>query len=375
MFKKTVPQAESFLQVRMSMSARSKAKSKTRSKAKSRAKMGLLAMSGLTSGKGDQFAELKKMITKMISDMKQEQKDDDNHRQWCQKEIDLTEDSIKVVQETTDTHNQKMAEKNNELSTLQEAMATVKKEIKDLDLNMLIATAQRKKEKSEYDQVVSEITISLSLLKKARDRMAAFYEKPSLIAEHTQTNNVALSQVETMFGFSAPPPPPSASGYTKKSGQATGILGMLDSIRQDLKVEQKEVEMEEKSAIEDYDETMADSKESKEAKEKDVIAKEGAISRIVEEIVVEKKGLATATDEMLSLRDKMSVLHESCDFLLANYDIRKKARSAEIEGLQKSIAILSGADFGGAAAASLLQIRSAMSHHLRRKDGKVTAAN
>merc|ERR1719262_1176628 len=116
-FKKTVPQADSFLQVKMS----------TRIKAKSRARV----TSGLTLRKPDQFAELKKMISQMIADMKQEQIDDDKHKEWCQKEFDLTEDSTKVVQETLDGHNQKLSEKNNELATLQEALKTVKDEIQD----------------------------------------------------------------------------------------------------------------------------------------------------------------------------------------------------------------------------------------------------
>lgn len=367
MFKKTVPSPDSFLQVKMS----------AKSKAKSKAKAGLRLKARLSlQQKPDQFAELKKMITAMISDMKQEQVDDDNHKEWCTKEFDLTEDSIKSVQEITDTHNQKISEVGNDLSMLQEALATVKQEIKDIDNSLLLSKAQRSKEKSEYDKVMSEITISLSLLKKARDRMAAFYEKPSFAQEDTQNSNAGLSQVETMFGFEQPAPP-SASAYTKKSGQATGILGMLDEIKTDLKVEQKEAEMEEKEAVEDYEAEKADLEESKEAKEKDVIAKEGSISRKTEEIQVEKTGLATATDEMLALKDKESALHESCDFLLANYDIRKKARSAEVEGLQKSIAILSGAggeDFGGAAAASLLQMKSTTRRHFKRMLRRKTQA-
>jgi len=360
-FKKTVPQAESFLQVKMSMKSKSKAKSRLR------------LMSGSTQSKPDKFAELKKMIAKMIADMKQEQVDDDNHRKWCTKEFDLTEDSIKVVQEAIDTHNQKISEKNNELASLQEGLKAVKDEITDLDNNALLAGAQRSKEKAEYDNQMSEITIALSLLKKARDRMAAFYEKPSFVQEAGPPSSAGFSQVESMFGLDQPAPP-SAAAYTKKSGQATGILGMLDNIRQDLKVEQKTIEMEEKEAVKDYEEEMAKIKESKTAKEKDVIFKEGAIGRVSEEIQVEKKGLASASDEMISLRDKESALHESCDFLLANYDIRKKARSSEIEGLQKSVAILSGAGgegFGGAAAAaaaaSLLQIRSSSTRHKEQK--------
>jgi len=364
MFKKTVPSPDSFLQTKMSVRSKARSKAKVGMRLKSRS-----AMSEDPNARStDQFAELKKMITSMISDMKQEQKDDDNHKEWCTKEFDLTEDSVKSVQEVIDTHNQKITEKGNELGSLKEALDAVKQEIVDIDNSLLLSGAQRSQEKSEYDKEMSEITISLALLKKARDRMAQFYEKKPALTQQ-ETSSASNSQVETMFGFDQPAPP-STGSYSKKSGQAMGILGMLDNIKTDLKVEQAKAEAQEKEALEDYETEKADLEDSKTAKEKDVIAKEGAISRLAEEIQVEKNGLATATDEMVALKDKTAALHESCDFLLANYDVRKKARISEIEGLQKSIAILSGAggaDFGGAAAASFLQKMQSTSRHLRRK--------
>jgi len=38
-------------------------------------------------------------------------------------------------------------------------------------------------------------------------------------------------------------------------------------------------------------------------------------------------------------------LHKSCDFLMDNFDTRKKARTDELEALDKAKAVLSGADF------------------------------
>jgi len=362
MFKKTVPSPGSFLQVNMLKSRR-----------RALRRISSSGLSFVQTMKPDQFAELKKMINKMIADMKQEQKDDDKHKEWCQKEFDLTEDSMKTVQDTIDGHKQKIEEKTTELQSIQEAYANIKKQIADLDSNMLLATAQRKKEKAEYDQIVSEITISLSLLKKARDKMASFYEKPSLTQVQDQDplsqQNTGFSQVETMFGFgqaAEQDQPASAGSYEKKGGAAMGILKMLDDIRADLKVEQKEVEMEEKQALSDYEATMTESKDSKEAKEKDIIAKEGQMGRLSEEIQVEQKDLGISNDEMTSLKDKEKALHDSCDFLLANYDIRKKARSSEMEGLQKSIAILSGAKL------SLQQQSAAQLQQLQQQSTEVS---
>ena len=41
----------------------------------------------------------------------------------------------------------------------------------------------------------------------------------------------------------------------------------------------------------------------------------------------------------------ISELHASCDFLTANFDARRAARTQEIEGLQNAKAVLAGADY------------------------------
>ena len=38
-------------------------------------------------------------------------------------------------------------------------------------------------------------------------------------------------------------------------------------------------------------------------------------------------------------------LHGSCDFLLENFDVRREARSGEIDAIKKAKAVLSGADY------------------------------
>lgn len=51
-------------------------------------------------------------------------------------------------------------------------------------------------------------------------------------------------------------------------------------------------------------------------------------------------------------------LHQECDWLVSNFDVRKEARAGEVESLKTAKAVLSGADY------SLLQSHS--SARLRR---------
>ena len=52
-----------------------------------------------------------------------------------------------------------------------------------------------------------------------------------------------------------------------------------------------------------------------------------------------------ATGDLLALGEYIAQLHGSCDFLLENFDVRREARSGEIDAIKKAKAVLSGADY------------------------------
>ena len=53
---------------------------------------------------------------------------------------------------------------------------------------------------------------------------------------------------------------------------------------------------------------------------------------------------ATATD-LKQVQTVIQDLHAACDFIMQNFDLRKEARTAEIEGLKNAKAVLAGASF------------------------------
>merc|ERR1719512_528469 len=96
-----------------------------------------------------------------------------------------------------------------------------------------------------------------------------------------------------------------------------------------------ESEAEEKDAQGDYEQLMSDSKEKRATDSK-----------------------ASAGKELMATEGYISSLHAECDWLLKYFDMRKEARSGEIDALEKAKAVLSGADY------SLVQTKS--NHFLQR---------
>merc|ERR1719158_1466999 len=96
---------------------------------------------------------------------------------------------------------------------------------------------------------------------------------------------------------------------------------------------------------------MADSTEKRATDSKTLSDKEGAKAAAEEELVATKGAKKGAEKDLNAVNEFIRELHEDCDFLLQNYDLRKNARADEIDALGKAKAVLSGADYGPAAEA------------------------
>merc|ERR1719476_442735 len=64
------------------------------------------------------------------------------------------------------------------------------------------------------------------------------------------------------------------------------------------------------------------------------------------------EGKASAEKELMATMKYISSLHAECDWLIQYFDVRKEARTGEIDSLVKAKAVLSGADY------SLVQTKS-----------------
>jgi len=62
-------------------------------------------------------------------------------------------------------------------------------------------------------------------------------------------------------------------------------------------------------------------------------------------MVESKEAKQMAFDELNNIHEYVSELHNSCDFIVENFDLRKQARANEMESLNNAKAVMMGADF------------------------------
>merc|ERR1712203_16616 len=169
------------------------------------------------------------------------------------------------------------------------------------------------------------------LLQAALNVLAEFYGK----------NEAALLQRQDPVG---PPPPPGFEAY-KKNAASGGVMSMIEQIASDAKAMEAEAIRSEEDSQKAYEDFVKETNASIEAKSKDIVNKSEEKAKAESDLVETKEAKEAVMLELEQLSNYNAELHQSCDFVMKNFDLRQTARDEEIEALKQAKAILSGAKF------------------------------
>merc|ERR1719424_512030 len=98
---------------------------------------------------------------------------------------------------------------------------------------------------------------------------------------------------------------------------------------------------------------MTDSASKRVHDSKSLTAKTKAKADLASEVELSNESTYSTNKELMATEEYIGSLHAQCDWLIKYYDMRKEARTGEIDAMVKAKAVLSGADF------SLLQTKDA----------------
>jgi len=357
LFKKTLPSASaSFVQVRYeSENLRSRALAALRQAQKQHPQIDFIAMA--IQGKKVGFDKVLKMIDDMVATLKTEQQEDGRKQEYCGKELDSADDKKKSQENSISDTEKAIAKAEDELSTTKDDIKALGAGIAALDKSVAEATAQRQSEHEDFSEVMTTDTQAKELLNFAKNRLQKFYN-PKLYKKNEKTAEEGAAVFAQIFSHNnhkqenkqhkdAPPPAPEtfSGAYGKKSEETTGVLQMIDLLIKDVDKDMTEAETMEENAQKDYEQGMSDAAAKRASDSKDLTQKQAAKAALETELQSGTDSL-TATEKDLSATVQfISALHAECDWLLKYFDVRKEARSSEIDSLGKAKAVLAGADF------------------------------
>jgi len=274
----------------------------------------------------DAFVRVKKAIDDMITQLTAEKQDEIKHKDWCVDEFNTNQ----VQTERKEAEKQDLLalieDLQLQIKTLTGEIDTLKSEIDELNLNMKRGGEDREKENKEFQLVVADQRAAQKLLTAALDILKGFYEKAAALVQEGQA------------------PPPGFKEY-KKNENAGGVMGMIQTIINDAKTMESEVIRAEEDAQKAYEDFVKDSNGSVQEKTKSMTNKIEERAKAEEDLNQATQDKENALLELEQLSNYNAELHQSCDFIMKNFEIRQTARDEEIEALKQAKAILSGAKF------------------------------
>merc|ERR1719161_2497703 len=308
-----------------------------------------------SKGRAQGMEKVIKMIDDMVALLGKDQADDDKQKSYCEDELEKAGDEAKAATDKQAGLEAAIAESTDAIASATEDIATLQQSIKDLDKAVAEATEQRKEEHADFLETQQLSEAAIQLIGKAKNRLQKFYN-PTMYKAPPKTEMSMEEKIMQAGTFAqirshdsedeASLEAPETFGLYQKSEKSAGVMGLMDMMSKELETDMKDAAYEEKTSQGDYQKLMAESQATRASNTKSITAKEAQKAES-EASLVSLKDAKTAADEDLNLiNGYIGDLHVSCDFIIQNFDLRKEARTNEVDALKNAKAILSGANFG-----------------------------
>jgi len=365
LFKKTLPSASaSLVQVQVSAASQRlralQAIQKGMRNVAQKDRSGLDLISLALHGKKVGFEKVITMIDDMLANLKKEQVDDDNKKTYCAAQLDESDDQKKSLEREIGQLESAIASGNEAIATLTEEIAALSAGIQALDKSVAEATANRRAEHQEYNELIASDSAAKEVLGFAKNRLNKFYNPklykttaaPTTAAPWAPSDAFVQIREHVQHKANPGPPPDTWGAFAKQSEANGGVVSMITLLEADLDKEIAEAEAEEKDAQADYETLMSDSAEKRTADSKSLSEKQGAKADTEAAVEGHEDDKASAAQSLGATNKAIAALHTECDWLLKYFDARQEARASEMDSLGNAKAVLSGADY------SLVQLKA-----------------
>jgi len=324
--------APAFLQESSESGLRARA-SKTLMKAGQRLDSRLVTLA--LEAKLDSFKRVKKAIQEMVDALKKEQADEVTKRDWCIAEMNQNEMDTQETNQTKELQIAAIAELAASIKGKQEDASTLKAEIAELNKQMKLAQENREEENKEYQEMIVDQRETQQALGMALAVLRGFYPD----------TKVSLEQVEAKEAVQTDGGDPMPEGFKeyKKSQGGAGIMQLMQQLLEDSKLIEAQGLQAESESQADYEDFTKRSVESVHTKSTAIRQLDTARSKQEIQKSEKTEGRDLSISEITQLEISLKQLHDTCDFVLAQFTNRQKARSDEMDALGEAKAILSGA--------------------------------
>jgi outer membrane murein-binding lipoprotein Lpp len=272
----------------------------------------------------DSFTKVKEMMDQMLADLKQQQSEEVDFKAFCTTELDTNEKDLYTKEEHKKDLENRIDSLNAHIAQLDKDIAAATEQISATQVEIKKASQTREAENKEFQAIVSDQRATQNILTKALQRLQDFYKKgigKAVLAQQT--------------------PPVQFNAYKTNAG-ASPVIGLIEQIIEDSVKLEKETTASEFQAQAEYETFVKNSNALISTLQEAITTNTKAIASAKGDIAQADADLTSTVGELESLTAYKADLHNQCDFVLKNFDIRQKARMQEMEAIQAAKSILSG---------------------------------
>jgi hypothetical protein len=288
---------------------------------------------------GDPFAQVTNMIEQMIFRLMAEQKDEDDHKNWCDKEIAKTEKSIEDKEDKVEELSAKIEDAEGTIAELTEDIKDAQEKIAEIVAFMNEATDIRKEGKQENKVAIKDAQDAQTAVANAIAVLTEFYKSSGEIAKEPWEF--------IQRGVDLPDSPDtwdsSYTGVSDPKSQPGGIVTVLEKTSEDFAKMEADTRAQEASDQEAFDEDMQENDIEKAKRSKEEEMKTNEKKRLVDKVGSLTKNKKHVSDELEATEQYEKDLQPACVEGDSSYEDRKAARTQEIEALRTAQGILADA--------------------------------
>merc|ERR1719261_1218023 len=188
----------------------------------------------------DAFTKVKEAMDQMVAELKQQQKEEVEEKEFCTAKFDENEKQTYTKTEEKKDAEVKLDSLAATIKKLTKGIEDAKTQIADTKIEVKKASQQREEENAEYQTTVSDQRATQVILKKALARLNKFYKKKSFLQEAQD------------------PMPPVQFKPMKKSAGGSPVISMIEQIIEESIAVEAEAVKAEAEAQRDYEQMVKD---------------------------------------------------------------------------------------------------------------------
>jgi len=285
------------------------------------------------------FDDVNQMIEKMIFRLMAEQKDEDDHKNWCDLELEKTQTSLDDKFDKMEGLQKKIDDTDATIGDLTEEIKAADDMVADIIAFMKEATEIREVGKQENALAIKDAQDSQEAVSNAIAVLTDFYKESGEVAkepwEFLQRGVKLPEDPETWDS--------SYTGVADPTAQPGGIITVLEKCNEDFATMEADTKAQEASDQDAFDSDMAEHDIEKSKRSKESEMKVAEKKRLVEKSISLNKNRKHVADEHEATEQYQKDLQPACVEGDSTYEERKQARADESEALHKAQVILEDA--------------------------------